>query len=200
MIGAGLVDPVHERPKEPAMSSPVLPRAVRLSLLSLALVAACGGDQKPATADARTPEKSTAPPVADKPATPVADASKTKIIEGADPAEARYDLRVEPPADAVAGREGTVKVTVVPKAPWHMNLDFPTSLALSPPDGVTLAKAELKKADARKLDENSAEFDVKFTPAAAGDKEFTGKFKFAVCQDEACSPVTEEVAFKVAVK
>ncbi len=183
------------------MSSTQLPRAARLSLLALALTAACGGDQKPATADAKSPDKTATPTTVAKaePATP-AQGGGTKIIEGADPTEARYDLRVEPPTDVVAGREGTVKVTVVPKAPWHMNLDFPTSLALSPPDGVVLAKAELKKTDALKLDESSAEFAVKFTPAAAGDKEFTGKFKFAVCQDEACSPVTEEVAFKVAVK
>jgi len=185
------------------MSSSFTPRAVRLSLLSLALVAACGGEKKPATADFKNPEKPTPAPITKTAEPPsdnkVADGG-TKVIPGEDPTAARYEMRVEPPTDAVAGREGTVKVTIVPKAPWHMNLDFPTSLALSPPDGVTLAKAELKKADARKLDENSAEFDVKFTPAAAGDKQFTGKFKFAVCQDEACSPVTEEVAFKVAVK
>lgn len=182
------------------MSSHHVPRTSRFALLALALVAACGGEQKPATADARSPEKTATPPA------PVAKdpgqvaAGGTKIIEGADPTEARYDLRVEPPTDLVAGSEGTVKVTMVPKAPWHMNLDFPTSLALRPTDGVQLAKAEMKKADAIKLDDTSAEFAVKFTPAAAGEKQFTGIFKFAVCQDEACSPVTEEVAFKVAVK
>ena len=185
------------------MSSPDLPHALRLSMLSLALVAACGGEQKQPTAEIKTPEKTPSTPIT-RTAIEQGDTKPgqggTKVIAGEDPTAARYEMRVEPPADAVAGREGTVKVTIVPKAPWHMNLDFPTSLALSPPDGVTLAKAELKKADARKLDENSAEFDVKFTPAAAGDKQFTGKFKFAVCQDEACSPVTEVVAFKVAVK
>jgi len=173
------------------------------SSISFALVlAACGGENKPAAADAKSPDKAaSAPaPVADKgPASKPADGG-TKVVEGGDPVDDRYTLRVDPPADAVAGKEGTVKVTVVPKAPWHMNLDFPTSLAIGAPDGVTLAKQELKKGDADKLDENSAEYSVKFTPAAAGDKSFTGKFKFAVCQDEACSPVTEEVAFKVAVK
>ena len=182
------------------MTSQHLPRASRFALLALALAAACGGDQKPATADARTPEKTTTPPppVAKEPAQVAAGG--TKIIEGSDPTEARYDLRVEPPGELVAGAEGTVKVTVVPKAPWHMNLDFPTSLALRAPEGVQLAKAEMKKADAIKLDDTSAEFAVKFTPATAGEQQFTGTFKFAVCQDEACSPVTEEVAFKVAVK
>lgn len=182
--------------------SSMSPRSSRLSLLALTLVAACGGDQKPttATADAKVADKAATPPAAEKQPAPAAADNKVLVKDGADPTDDRYTLRVEPPADAAAGREGTVKVTVVPKAPWHMNLDFPTSLSLGAPAGVTLAKAELKKADAAKLDENSAEFAVKFTPAEAGEKAFTGKFKFAVCQDEACSPVTEEVAFKVAVK
>lgn len=187
------------------MTPSLLSRAAT-SFLLLALTA-CGGETKPAAADAKTPDKGAQPPIADK-ATPEAatpdatrpDASKTKVIDGADPTDDRYSLKIEPSPDATAGKEGTVMVTVVPKAPWHMNLDFPTSLALTPPDGVQLAKPEMKKADAQKLDETSAEFAVKFTPAAAGEKAFTGKFKFAVCQDEACSPVTEEVAFKVAVK
>ena len=81
-----------------------------------------------------------------------------------------------------------------------MNLDFPTSLRIEAPQGVEVVKAEQKKADAVKLDENTAEFAVAFTPKEAGEKTFSGKFKFAVCQDEACSPVTEDVNFKVAVK
>lgn len=189
------------------MSSPVLSRrAARYSMLALAL-AACGAETKPTAADAKSPDKAATPPAAAKTdaAKPVADAGANnqdplvKKIDGADPTDDRYALRIDA-GDAAVGKEGSVKVTVVPKAPWHMNLDFPTSLALTAPDGVTLAKAELKKGDAAKLDEKSAEFDVKFTPTAAGEKTFNGKFKFAVCQDEACSPVTEEFAVKLAVK
>lgn len=183
------------------MTTSILPRrALALSALMLALTA-CGGDNKPAAADARSPDKAAPPPVADKtPPTKAGEDSKTKVIPGADPTDDRYTLNIDVASDAATGREGTVKVTVVPKAPWHMNLDFPTSLALKAPEGVTLPKPDLKKADAQKLDENSAEFAVKFTPTAAGEKTFSGTFKFAVCQDEACSPVTEEVEFKVAVK
>ena len=54
--------------------------------------------------------------------------------------------------------------------------------------------------DATTLDDKSAAFAVKFTPAAAGEKDLSAKFKFAVCQDEACSPVTEEFQVKLAVK
>ncbi|RMG95101.1 MAG: hypothetical protein D6705_14245 [Deltaproteobacteria bacterium] len=88
---------------------------------------------------------------------------------------------------------------VTPKAPWHMNLDFPTSLELSPPADVTVPKTKLKKADAKQLDENAAAFDVEITPTAPGSKSFSGTFKFAVCQEEACSPVTETITFSVDV-
>ena len=125
---------------------------------------------------------------------------KTKIVEGTPPGkDDRYALVIDTP-EAKAGQEATVKVRVVPKEPWHMNLDFPTSLKIEAPAGLTFANADLKKADATKLDEGSCEFDVKFTPEKAGESKFTGKFKFAVCQDEACSPVTENVEVQVAVK
>ena len=185
------------------MSSPVPSRrAARYSMLALAL-AACGADTKPAGPDAKNPEKATpAPAGATAKLDPKADAKPdptVKVRDGADPTEDRYALKIDV-VEATAGREGSFNVTVTPKAPWHMNLDFPTSLAVTAPEGVTLAKAELRKADATKLDEQSAAFAVKFTPAAAGDKDLSAKFKFAVCQDEACSPVTEEFQVKLAVK
>ncbi|MBZ5714530.1 hypothetical protein [Nannocystis pusilla] len=179
-------------------------RSPRYALLVLGLAAACGGDQKkPASPDATSPE---AKPVAQtetaKPAEPAHDAApagdKVKVVDG--PGDDRFALRITPPADAAVGREGVVTVAAVPQGPWHINLDFPTKLALSAPEGVTLPQPELAKADAAKLDEKSAEFAVKFTPTSPGDKTFTGEFKFAVCQDEACSPVTQKVDFKVAVK
>lgn len=185
----------------------MIPRAMTTSttsacaLLLLCLSVACGGDQKPTTPDAKAPDagktagKTEPAKVADP---PKAEDPKVKVVDG--PGDDRFALRITPPADAAVGREGVVTIAAVPQGPWHINLDFPTKLALSAPDGVTLAKTELAKGDAAKLDEKSAEFAVKFTPSSAGDKQFTGEFKFAVCQDEACSPVTEKVDFKVAVK
>jgi hypothetical protein len=123
-----------------------------------------------------------------------------KVVDAPAPGdEDRYALAIDPPATAAPGQEAKVTVRVVPKAPWHMNLDFPTSLKVQPPAGVTLAKADLKRADAARLDDGGCEFSVAFTPSEAGEKAFSGEFKFAVCQDEACSPVTEKVEFKVAV-
>lgn len=174
-------------------------RSASLAALALSLVA-CGNEKaKPATsapeADAKPAE------AAPEPAAAAPGAERVKVVDGPAPGEdERFVLAIEPPADAKAGEESRVVVKIVPKEPWHINLDFPTSLKVEAPEGVTLAKADQKKADAVKLDDNNCEFAVAFTPGEAGEKSFSGKFKFAVCQDEACSPVTEQVAFKVAVK
>jgi hypothetical protein len=174
------------------------------ALVAALLLGACDGD-KPATAPqggAASPAKTgnnSGEKASDK---PVAEAGgeKVKTVDGPAPGgDDRYALQIETP-EAKAGQPAQVTVKVVPKSPWHMNLDFPTSLKVTAPDGVAMVNADLKKGDAAKLDESACQFDVKFTPAAAGESTFTGKFKFAVCQDDACSPVTEEVEFKVAVK
>ncbi len=181
----------------------IFARSLCLATLGLCVVA-CGGDSKPAATSpaaepaAPTPSAATAKPQGDVAAKPAPD--KVKVVDGKAPGDDRYALSIVPPSEATKGQEGEVVVRVVPKDPWHMNLDFPTSLKVAPPDGVALANANLKKADARTLDDKSCEFAVKFTPSEAGEHAFTGQFKFAVCQDEACSPVTEDVTFKVAVK
>lgn len=174
------------------------------TVLSFTLAACSSSETKSETAapSGNTAEKKDAKADGDKTAkadpTPAGD-KKVKVVDGAAPqGDDRYELKIETPA-AESGKESKVTVRVVPKEPWHMNLDFPTSLKVDAPEGVAVVNADLKKADA-KLDESACQFDVAFTPSAAGDQTFTGKFKFAVCQDEACSPVTEDIEFKVAVK
>lgn len=170
-----------------------------LFALTIALGVGCGGEKETAApSPAGSAEVAADPAAAAAPGAPTAE--KTKVIEGADPTDERFTVTIDRPADAVVGTEAKVKITIVPKDPWHMNLEFPTSLAVNPPDGVSLAKAEQKKEDVLRLDEGGCEYEVGFTPSAAGEKSFTGKLKFAVCQDEACAPVTKDVEFRVAVK
>lgn len=168
--------------------------------LTLSL-AACDSAETQKTETAAPAQNGDAPVPADDGAAaqkPAAE-GKVKVVEGAAPSDDdRYALEIKAP-EAESGKESKVTVRVVPKDPWHMNLDFPTSLKVDAPEGVALAKDALEKGDAE-LDEESCQFDVAFTPAAAGEQTFTGTFKFAVCQDEACSPVTEDIEFKVAVK
>ena len=175
------------------------------TILTLCVPACTSSDTKSETASPKTQDAAAKAGAPDSPADPAAgagadgDEKKVKLVEGTAPgADDRYELKIETP-EAESGQESKVTVRVVPKKPWHMNLDFPTSLKVDGPEGVALANANLKKGDAQ-LDENACQFDVAFTPSAAGEQTFTGKFKFAVCQDEACSPVTEDIEFKVAVK
>lgn len=177
---------------------------IGLPIVALLLsVSACDGAKEggatapPAQAKADAAEPAEADSQADDAKT---GGDKVKVVEGAPPgADERYELQIDT-AEAKAGEQGTAVVRVVPKEPWHMNLDYPTSLKVEAPEGVSLTKAELEKADAAALDENKAQFDVAFTAAEPGERTMTGKFKFAVCQDEACAPVTEDVEIKVAVK
>ncbi len=187
-----------------------------LPVFALALVVpACDGGNKPTAKE--PPASGAAPADKDKGDSPsdggvakvageaadkakaAGDGEKVKVVEGAPGGDDRYALKIEPPAETKAGEAGTAVVKVVPKEPWHMNLDYPTSLKIEAPDALAVTNANLKKADA-KLDESNCEFAVEFKPASAGEHSVTGKIKFAVCKDEACSPVTEEVEFKVAVK
>jgi len=168
--------------------------------LTALLVFACGGAPKPESKASAKAEKASAPAADDAVLASAAGDGKVKVVPGQAPsADDRYELTVDA-AQAKVGEPASVAVRVVPKAPWHMNLDFPTSLKVEAAAGVELAKAQLGKADAAKLDEHGCRFDVGFTASEPGERTFTGKFKFAVCQDEACAPVTRDVEFKVAVQ
>lgn len=172
------------------------------TLLSFSLAACSSSETKSETAaPAQKDDKGAKAKDGEKAAKadPAPADKKVKVVDGAAPeGDDRYELKIDTP-EAESGKESKVTVRVVPKEPWHMNLDFPTSLKVDAPEGVAVVNADLKKGDA-KLDESACQFDVAFTPSAAGSQTFTGKFKFAVCQDEACSPVTEDIEFKVAVK
>jgi hypothetical protein len=114
--------------------------------------------------------------------------------------DSSFNLKVAAPDGAKAGAESVAHVTVTPGSGYHVNQDFPTKLVLTPPDGVQIAKAELHKEDATAFDSSHIQFDVKLTPAKAGNYKVTGTFKFAVCTDTSCDPKKREIAFDVAAQ
>ena len=109
-----------------------------------------------------------------------------------------YLVTVQPPT-ATAGQAAVATVTVVPKKGWKLNEDFPTRLKVTPPAGVTLTKPMLRKADAVMFKPKMAKFAVKFT-SSAGNKQFAGKLKLAVCTDKECVPKTQKLAWSVKVQ
>ena len=119
------------------------------------------------------------------------------------------NLAIEPPTDAKANTETTVRITVTAGTAYKVNTEFPSKLTLETTSGVTLAKAELKagghdkaRGDADVLDEHQLVFAVKFTPAASGNYAINGSFKFAVCDKagSTCLAKKEPIAIQVAAK
>ena len=81
-----------------------------------------------------------------------------------------------------------------------MNKDYPTSVKLTAPAGVDLAKASFTARESGKIEEQEARIDVAFTATDAGKKSFSGTVKFAVCTATSCDPRSAPVNFVVDVK
>ena len=118
-------------------------------------------------------------------------------------------LEVAPPADAKAGGEAVVKLTLTAGSAYKVNTEFPTKLTLETTQGVTIAKAELKagghdkeKGDADVFSEQQLVFAVKMTPSAVGNFTINGTFKFAVCDKggSTCLAKKEPIAIQLAAK
>lgn len=114
----------------------------------------------------------------------------------ADPA---YTIRVDAPPVKKA-HPGVAKIHIAPGQGFHFNKDYPASVTVTAPAGVTVPKTKLTAKDAASLSETGAEFDVAYTPSQKGKKTFTGELKFAVCSASSCDPKKEKLAFTVEVK
>jgi len=169
---------------------------------ALAGASACAKTQE-GTAQSQTDDqaaskaKSGGPaPIAGK---PVEGGGKVATVPGEGQDSRPYEVEIDAGTAAV-GEQGKVTIKVVPDETWHVNLEYPTALTVEAPDGVEIAKPEQGKADALALTEQTCEFAVTYTPREAGDKAFRGELRFAICQDTACVPKSEAIAFEVAVE
>lgn len=115
------------------------------------------------------------------------------------PTESRFTIDIQSPKTLGIGRDALVSVSLKALAPWHVNLDYPTSLELGAPPQVQLAREVFEKRHASRLDEAGFEYRVGVTATTAGDKDFRGVLTFAVCEEEACVPVKKDIRFVIAV-
>lgn len=114
-------------------------------------------------------------------------------------ADSAYSVKVEAPP-AKKGQKAVAKIEIKPGSGFHMNKDYPTSLSLTPPAGVTIDKTKLTSKDATKWEEQGGEFDVAYTAAQPGKKVVTGELKFAVCSANSCDPKKSPVSIEIDVK
>jgi hypothetical protein len=113
--------------------------------------------------------------------------------------EVTYEIKKSSTA-ATAGAPATVSVTVVGKNGWHVNAEAPITAAVKADPGVELPKAKLTRADLAQSTKESARFDIPFSSAEAGKKAITAQTRFVMCQEQACKPASETVAFEVDVQ
>lgn len=111
-----------------------------------------------------------------------------------------YDLALVQPAEGAAGAAMVASVKVTPGKGYKVNEDYPTKLTLEATDGVASTKQTLGKSDAAAFDKHQLVFDVKLTPARAGEFTVRGKLSFAVCTDATCDPKTETIAINLRAK
>jgi hypothetical protein len=119
-------------------------------------------------------------------------------VEGAEgPAtEPSFELVAEVP-ETCLGEAALARITVTPEAPWHLNLDFPTALALEPIPGVEMVGDHQGRGDAQRLDADGLEFSVWVTPRIAGVHEILGEVSFALCGSVECAPKRESILLRV---
>lgn len=113
--------------------------------------------------------------------------------------EVTYEIH-KTTSPATVGVASNVSMTVVGKNGWHMNGEAPITASVKADPGVTLPKAKLTRADLAASTKQSARFDIPFSASEPGKKTITAQARFVMCQEEACKPASETVAFEVDVQ
>jgi hypothetical protein len=180
----------------------------RLLLLAVVVVAAC---HKSAANQASVAAPTAASGQVEHIAVPTGD----KPIPAAQPAVDDPKQHLQPnegtltvgAAQGTAGSELTAEIQVAPAPGYHVSMEYPVSLTLTPPDGVTLAKAQLSAGgrdgtagDAAAFSEKGLTFDVKATAQKPGDYQIKGLFKFGVCDENSCHPKKQPITIALAAK
>lgn len=109
-----------------------------------------------------------------------------------------YELKKTEPKVAV-GTKASASLTIAAKNGWHVNGEAPISVSLVAPDGLTLTKTKLVRADLAESSLEAARFEIPFEAASVGTKIVTGEARFVMCQESACKPVKETLSFSIEV-
>jgi hypothetical protein len=110
-----------------------------------------------------------------------------------------HELRKTEPKVA-AGAHGNASLTIAARNGWHVNAEAPITVSLTTPDaGLTVAKPKLTRADLAESTKDAARFDIAFLATDPGKKVINAEAKFVMCQESACKPVKETLAFNIEV-
>lgn len=101
--------------------------------------------------------------------------------------EAMFLLEAVPSTTAfTSGTPGAVTIRLVPKAGYHVNMEYPIMIDVTGPAELGIGKAHLERADAAAYEPAGFRYDCAVTPTAAGSREWRALVNFAVCTDQNC--------------
>ena len=109
-----------------------------------------------------------------------------------------YELKKTEPKVAVGARS-SASLTIAARNGWHVNGEAPISVSLVAPEGLTLSKTKLLRADLAESTQESARFEIPFEAASTGTKVVTAEARFVMCQESACKPVKETLSINIEV-
>ena len=104
-----------------------------------------------------------------------------------------YSIDVAGPPPAAVGQTVSARVTVRPRAPYKVNLEYPLKMTVSAPAGAKLVKSELAAADARELSKDLIRIEPAFSLNHAGAQRFDAELRFSVCTAALCELKREKV-------
>lgn len=166
-----------------------------VALLGLSGIAiACSGRSSDFSGELPPPPPSSTEEAADPPPPSSAVAAEARAVWD----EPSFELRSDAPGPYAAGTEGHFSIRLTPRGNYHVNQQYPLSITLTGPTGVTFPTPVLEVANAQTMTEQLAAFDVPFT-AGAGAQHVTALVDFAVCTPEACMPDSRTVAVDLTV-
>jgi hypothetical protein len=154
---------------------------------------ACGGGETEPPATETPPPATTADSV--PPPSSAAPAAEARAVWD----EPSFELRGDAPGPYTAGSEGHFTIRLTPRGNYHVNQQYPLSITLTGPSGVTFPHPTVTVDQAQTMTEQLASFEVPFTASAAGTQHVTALVDFAVCTPEACMPDSRTVAVDLAV-
>lgn len=163
-------------------------RAAALAAAALTVVA-CGSESAPETpTETPSPTAEPTPPPA-----PPAPAEARAVWD-----EPSFELRADAAGPFQAGQEGHFGIRLQARGNYHVNQDYPVSIQITAPSGVTLPHATLGRPEAAEFSEAAFRYDVPFT-APSGHHELRALVDFAVCTPETCMPDNRTVAITLDV-
>jgi hypothetical protein len=99
--------------------------------------------------------------------------------------EAAFTLQMVSPQPIKVGETGALVITLSPKAPFHVNAEYPHRFKVSSTKGGNAPSSTVNR-DPAKLKPNQLELLVPVVPSQAGGGELEGELSFSVCTEEKC--------------